>query len=166
MKKMSKNSIIKRLLPSFVKDAEPDEVAEVLNALTDEEAVKTNDEESSSSDTPSKVTVDSDVLQKVLDSIEAIQKDMELLKTNTNEAVNPLNKVEDELEEVISDEEDNTLAVSDMEEEGLLTDEDINEGETANDAKVVLNLVRQVTYSHRLCLGIEAGASRSIHPTV
>ena len=156
MKKTAKNSIIKRLLPLFSKDAEPEEVAEVLTALTDESIENTEETKTDDEDTPSNVTTDSDVLQKVLSTLETIQNDMDILKSNMSEVSNPLNKVEDELEEIISDEEeivsdeeDNTLAVDDMEEEGLLTDsEDLvnDEDETTSttDAKAVLNLVRQL----------------------
>ncbi len=132
-KMKTKKQIIARLFPSFTKDASPEEIEEVVTAISevqDEEAEvpTTQDEEPAAQE--SKLTVDDDVLSKVLDGIQALKDEIGELKAANQQQNDPLKKLEQQLaNEVASDSNEEVATDEDITEDDddVTTDEDITE---------------------------------------
>ncbi len=132
-KMKTKKQIIARLFPSFTKDASPEEIEEVVTAISevqDEEAEvpTTQDEEPAAQE--SKPTADDDVLSKVLDGIQALKDEIGELKAANQQQNDPLKKLEQQLaNEVASDNNEEVATDEDITEDDddVTTDEDITE---------------------------------------
>ncbi len=132
-KMKTKKQIIARLFPSFTKDASPEEIEEVVTAISevqDEEAEvpTTQDEEPAAQE--SKPTADDDVLSKVLDGIQALKDEIGELKAANQQQNDPLKKLEQQLaNEVASDSNEEVATDEDITEDDddVTTDEDITE---------------------------------------
>lgn len=132
-KMKTKKQIIARLFPSFTKDASPEEIEEVVTAISevqDEEAEvpTTQDEEPAAQE--SKLTADDDVLSKVLDGIQALKDEIGELKAANQQQNDPLKKLEQQLaNEVASDSNEEVATDEDITEDDddVTTDEDITE---------------------------------------
>lgn len=132
-KMKTKKQIIARLFPSFTKDASPEEIEEVVTAISeaqDEEAEvpTTQDEEPAAQE--SKPTADDDVLSKVLDGIQALKDEISELKAANQQQNDPLAKLEQQLaNEVASDSNEEVAADEDITEDDddVTADEDITE---------------------------------------
>lgn len=172
-KMKTKKQIIARLFPSFTKDASPEEIEEVVTAISeaqDEEAEvpTTQDEEPAAQE--SKPTADDDVLSKVLDGIQALKDEISELKAANQQQNDPLAKLEQQLanevasdsnEEVAADEDiteddDDVTADGDITEDDdeIVADEDVTEDDditddeettaSAADKKAMLKFIRNI----------------------
>ena len=172
-KMKTKKQIIARLFPSFTKDASPEEIEEVVTAISeaqDEEAEvpTTQDEEPAAQE--SKPTADDNVLSKVLDGIQALKDEISELKAANQQQNDPLAKLEQQLanevasdsnEEVAADEDiteddDDVTADGDITEDDdeIVADEDVTEDDditddeettaSAADKKAMLKFIRNI----------------------
>jgi len=141
-KMKTKKQIIARLLPSFAKDASPEEIEEVVTAINevqDEEAEvpATQDEEPPAQE--NKPTADDNVLSKVLDGIQALKDEISELKVANQQQNDPLAKLEQQLvNEIASDSNEEVAADDDItkDDDEIAADEDITEDDdeiTADD---------------------------------
>ena len=138
-KMKTKKQIIARLFPSFTKDASPEEIEEVVTAISevqDEEAEvpTTQDEEPAAQE--SKPTADDDVLSKVLDGIQALKDEIGELKAANQQQNDPLKKLEQQLaNEVASDSNEEVAADEDITEDDdeIVADEDVTEDDDITD---------------------------------
>ena len=132
-KMKTKKQIIARLFPSFTKDASPEEIEEVVTAISeveDEEAEvpATQDEEPPAQE--NKTTIDEDVLSKVLDGIQALKDEIGELKAANQQQNDPLAKLEQQLaNEIASDSNEEVAADEEITEDDddVTADEDITE---------------------------------------
>ena len=165
-KMKTKKQIIARLFPSFTKDASPEEIEEVVTAISEvkdeEEVSATQDEEPPAQE--NNTTIDEDVLSKVLDGIQALKDEIGELKAANQEQNDPLTKLEQQLsdeiasdgeEEVAEDEDimedDDEITADDdvTEDDDITEDEDIETSDeettaSAADKKAMLKLIRNI----------------------
>lgn len=166
-KMKTKKQIIARLFPSFTKDASPEEIEEVVTAISEVEDEETEVPATQDEEPPEQennATIDEDVLSKVLDGIQALKDEIRELKAANQEQNDPLTKLEQQLsdeiasdseEEVAEDEdiaEDNDEITADddvAEDDDITEDEDIETSDeettaSAADKKVMLKLIRNI----------------------
>ncbi len=130
-KMKTKKQIIARLFPSFTKDASPEEIEEVVTAISevqDEEAEVPTTQDEEPAEQESKPTADDDVLSKVLDGIQALKDEIVTLKTANQQQNDPLAKLEQKLaNEIASDSNEEVAADEDItdDDDEITTDNDI-----------------------------------------
>jgi len=132
MSKKKDKSIVAKIL-GFAKDADPDEVAEVIETVTELQDNQV-DENEVSDDTPADSTKDetatNEVLTKILLSMDELLKRVSDLESGTQNVAetDELSKLEDELSE-----ESVTVPVEEIEHDSALEDEDTTEDATEFD---------------------------------
>lgn len=138
-KKNDKNSIFAKMLKVFAVDAEPEEIADAIEAMKgskeDEEIKPTDNQVKPSQDVHSEPK-EEDFFKAVVQTLEQMKNDIaELKAAKTADEEDPLAKLEKELlgDDELTDEEEVTVSAEEIDEDLSMSDEDVEDEEVIDE---------------------------------
>lgn len=139
-KNNDKNSIFAKMLKVFAVDAEPEEIADAIEAMNraqeDEETTPADNEVVKTETDMHSETKEEDLFKTIVQTLEQMKNDIAELKAGkTADEEDPLAKLEKELlgDNELTDEEEVTVAAEEIDEELGMSDEDVEDEETIDE---------------------------------
>lgn len=137
-KKNDKNAIFAKMLKIFAVDAEPEEIADAMEAIhgsQEDEDIVDNEVVKTEKDVHSE-TVEEGLFKTIVQKLEKMEGDIAELKAGkTSDEEDPLAKLEKELlgDEELTGEEEVTVAAEEIDEDLGMSDEDVDDEETIDE---------------------------------